>query len=42
MFTAGLGSLSLSFVSAASMAVSIPAGIQVFAWIATLWRGGVR
>ena len=42
MFTAGLGSLSLSFVSAASMAVSIPAGIQVFAWIATLWRGQVR
>jgi cytochrome c oxidase subunit I+III len=42
MFTAGLGSLSLSFVSAASMAVAIPAGIQVFAWIATLWRGRVR
>jgi len=42
MFTAGLGSLSLSFVSAASMAVSIPAGIQVFAWIATVWRGRVR
>ena len=42
MFTAGLGSLSLGFVSAASMAVSVPAGIQVFAWLATLWRGGVR
>jgi cytochrome c oxidase subunit I+III len=42
MFTAGLGALSMSFVSAASMAVSIPAGMQVFAWIATLWRGRVR
>ncbi|MFZ5545608.1 MAG: cbb3-type cytochrome c oxidase subunit I [Pseudomonadota bacterium] len=42
MFTAGLGSLSLSFVSAASMAVSIPAGIQVFAWLATVQRGRVR
>ncbi len=42
MFTAGLGSLSLSFVSAASMAVAVPAGVQVFAWIATLWRGPVR
>ena len=42
MFTAGLGSLSLSFVSAASMAVAIPAGIQVFAWLGTLWRGRVR
>ena len=28
--------LSLSFFSAASMAVAIPSGIQVFAWIATL------
>ncbi|MDQ7746760.1 cbb3-type cytochrome c oxidase subunit I [Hydrogenophaga pseudoflava] len=42
MFTAGLGSLSLSFVSAASLAVAIPGGVQVFAWIATLWRGRVR
>ena len=39
MFTAGLGSLSLSFVSAASLAVAVPASIQVFAWIATLWHG---
>jgi cytochrome c oxidase subunit I+III len=42
MFTAGLGNLSLSLVSAASLAVAVPAGIQVFAWIATLWRGRVR
>lgn len=42
MFTAGLGVLKMSFVSAASMAVAIPTAIQVFAWIATLWRGKVR
>jgi cytochrome c oxidase subunit I+III len=42
MFTAGLGSLSLSLVSVASLAVAVPAGIQVFAWIATLWRGRIR
>jgi cytochrome c oxidase subunit I+III len=42
MFTAGLGSLSLSVVSAASMAIAIPSAVQVFAWIATLWRGTVR
>ena len=42
MFTAGLGSLSLSFVSAASLAVAVPASMQVFAWIATLWRGQVH
>jgi cytochrome c oxidase subunit I+III len=42
MFSAGLGVLEMSFVSAASMAVAIPTGIQVFAWIATLWNGRVR
>ncbi|SCZ60333.1 cytochrome c oxidase subunit I [Thiohalomonas denitrificans] len=39
MYTAGIPRLSLSFFSAASMAVAIPSGIQVFAWIATLWYG---
>jgi cytochrome c oxidase subunit I+III len=39
MFATGIPLLSLSFFSAASMAVAIPSGIQVFAWIATLWRG---
>jgi cytochrome c oxidase subunit I+III len=39
MFTTGIPLLSLSFFSAASMAVTIPMGIQIFAWIATLWTG---
>jgi hypothetical protein len=42
MFTAGLGVLEMSFVSAASMAVAVPTAIQVFAWIATLWKGTVQ
>ncbi|QJD99567.1 cytochrome c oxidase subunit I [Massilia forsythiae] len=42
MFTAGLGVLEMSFVSAASMAVAVPTAIQVFAWIATLWKGNVQ
>lgn len=42
MFTAGLGSLSMSIASAASFAVAIPSGVQVFAWIATFWRGRVQ
>jgi len=42
MFTAGLGTLEMSFVAAASMAVAVPTAIQVFAWIATLWKGKVR
>jgi len=37
MFTTGLPLLSLSFFSAASSAIAIPMGIQVFAWLATLW-----
>ena len=39
MFTTGIPALSLSFFSAASMAVSLPSGIQVFAWIATIASG---
>ena len=39
MFTTGLPLLSLAFFSAASSAIAIPMGIQVFAWIATLWAG---
>lgn len=39
MFTTGMPRLSTGFFSAASMAVSIPAGIQVFSWIATLAMG---
>ncbi len=36
MFTTGIPSLSLAFFSAASMAVAVPSGIQVFSWIATM------
>ncbi len=41
MFTAGLAPLPLWLVSAASMTIAIPSGVQVFAWIATLWKGRV-
>ncbi len=42
MFTAGLGSWQVMLVSAASLAVAVPTAMQVFAWIATLWRGRLR
>jgi cytochrome c oxidase subunit I+III len=42
MFATGIPQLSLSFFSAASMAVAIPSGIQVFAWIATIAKGRLR
>jgi cytochrome c oxidase subunit I+III len=42
MFTTGIPTMSLSFFSAASMAVAIPSGIQVFAWIATMAAGRMQ
>lgn len=42
MFTTGIPARSLGFFSAASMAVAVPSGIQVFAWIATIAAGRLR
>lgn len=42
MFTVGMPGLASGYFSAASMAVAIPAGAQVFAWIATLAAGRVQ
>ena len=42
MFTTGIPNAALGIFSAASMAVSIPSGIQVFAWIATIAAGRLR
>jgi len=42
MFATGLPALSLGFFSAASEAVAIPTGVQIFAFIATLMVGRVR
>jgi len=39
MFATGLPPLSMSFFSAASLVITIPSGIVVFAWIATVWHG---
>lgn len=42
MFTVGIPQLAMAFFSAASMLVAIPTGIQIFAWIATLWGSQPR
>ncbi|MBC7983576.1 MAG: cytochrome c oxidase subunit I [Candidatus Obscuribacterales bacterium] len=42
MFATGMPHHAAMFVSAASLAVAIPTGLQVFSWIATLWRGRVQ
>ncbi len=39
MFTVGIPQLAQAFFSAASMLVAVPTGVQVFAWLATLWLG---
>jgi cytochrome c oxidase subunit I len=39
MFATGLPPLAVSFFSAASLAITIPSAIAVFAWIATIWHG---
>jgi cytochrome c oxidase subunit I+III len=39
MFATGLPPLSMSLFSAASLAITIPSGVQMFAWLATLLEG---
>jgi cytochrome c oxidase subunit 1 len=42
MFTTALPRVGYSFYTAASMAVAIPTGLQIFCWIATIWDGRPR
>ena len=39
MFVVGLPRLVESFFTASSMSIAIPAGVQIFCWLATLWHG---
>jgi cytochrome c oxidase subunit I len=39
MFAVGMTQMAMSFFSAGSMTISIFTTVQVFAWIATLWKG---
>jgi cytochrome c oxidase subunit I+III len=42
MFTTGLPRMGNSFYTAASMAIAIPSGVQIFCWIATMFDGKPR
>jgi cytochrome c oxidase subunit 1 len=42
MFTTGIPQLASSFFAAASTMIAVPAGIQIFCWIATLAAGRPR
>lgn len=39
MFTVGLPQVAMIFFSVASILIGIPAGVQIFAWLATIWAG---
>ena len=41
MFATGLPPLALAFFSSVSLLITIPSGVQFFAWIATIWKGKV-
>jgi cytochrome c oxidase subunit I+III len=42
MFATGLPHMGDSFYTAASMAIALPSGVQIFCWIATMWDGKPR
>jgi cytochrome c oxidase subunit 1/cytochrome c oxidase subunit I+III len=42
MFATGMPALALAAFSGASLLITLPSGVQFFAWIATMWRGVVR
>jgi len=42
MFATGLPALGLEYFTAASIVIALPSGIQIFCWIASLWRGRPR
>ena len=39
MFTVGMSDIAMSIFSAGSMTISLFTTIQVFAWVATIWKG---
>jgi len=42
MFTVGLGPAGNAFFTFATMVVSVPTGIKIFNWLATLWGGRIH
>ena len=42
MFATGIPALALGFFAAASLLITIPSGVQFFAWITTMWKGRVQ
>src|SRR3546814_879478 len=42
MFATGIPLLASAFFTVASLFIAIPSGVQIFAWISTLWMGRIR
>ena len=42
MFTVGMGAGANTFFTLATMVISVPTGIKIFNWLATLWGGKIR
>lgn len=42
MFTVGIGAGANTFFVLATMAISVPTGIKIFNWLATIWGGKVH
>jgi cytochrome c oxidase subunit I len=42
MFTVGMGAGANTFFVLSTMAISVPTGIKIFNWLATLWGGKIR
>jgi cytochrome c oxidase subunit 1 len=42
MFAVGLNSYSVTFFAMATMAISVPTGIKIFNWLATIYGGKIR
>jgi len=39
MFATGLPAMAMSFFSSASIIITVPSAVAIFAWIATIWTG---
>jgi cytochrome c oxidase subunit I len=42
MFATGLGLLQEAFYSGSTLLISVPTGVKIFSWIATMWGGRIR
>ena len=42
MFTVGLNSFGVTFFAMATLAISVPTGIKMFNWLATMYGGKIR